>query len=316
MKSLTPLSPEDDLDQRLADIASGESFITKIERKNKEKPKVDDLSFEAELQKNWWMYVLLLLSAIFTGTLGGFMGLAPYPTEEGIFFQTDGMHILLAFAYVIAFIGVTEFAFGLGKWLYFVREQNNAKQSIAMVIWMVVAGISILLTGWAGGSVIASFIDFLTIFANVNTLSQEWVVKAIPTLFFFYAILGTVYILSSRENAAKRMVKEQKREADLAHQTRLMVTAQWGKEQVMKAEIKKYMDAVERGVLSAQEAQDGIGSRKSLRQLEEDLRRDLDGDHIIGVPAHRGNGNRPQHAMAYDTHSPEDLEDLDPQRPS
>ena len=293
-------NPDDDLDARLAQIANGDSFITTMQRKQKEKPKVDDMSFAAELAKNWWMYVLLAISSMFTATLGFVMGLAPYPTDAGLYFQTDGLHLFLALAYAVAFVGVTEFAFGLGKWLYFTREQSNVTQSGSMIVWMIAAGVSILFTGIAGGSVIASFISFMTAFANVSVMSQEWIVKSIPALFFFYAALGTVYILSSRENAAKRMVREQLREANLAHETRLKVAKQWGKEQVQKVEIKGYMDAVERGVMSAPEAQAGIDAGLSLREAEEQLRRDLDGDNIIGPVRPGKNGRHPQPSYALD----------------
>jgi hypothetical protein len=286
-------SLEDDLDARLAEIASGDSFVQKMEKKQKVKPKIDDLSFEAEIGKYWWMYFLLLISALFTGTLGVFLGLAPYMTDTGLYFQTDGFHIFLSIAYCLAFITVTEFAFGLGKWLYYTRERKNASQAVSMIVWMIVAGVSILFTGIAGGSVLASYIAFMTEFAEVNVGSQQWIVKSIPALFVFYTVLGTFYALASRENRAKRMVREQQRDNELSHQTRLQVTKQWGQEQVQKADLMRYIRAVEQGLMTYQEAQDGIVAGRSLRETEELLRRDLDGD---GKVAQRTNHHKKVYA--------------------
>jgi len=306
MSDFTP-SPfddaDDDLDNRLAEIANGDSFIDTWQRKQKEKPKLDDLSFVAHALKYWWMYFLLAISATFTGTLGFFMGLAPYKTETGIVFQDDGMHIFLAIGYMLAFIAVTEFAFALGEWLFFTREFKNTTQGIAMIIWMIAAGASILFTGYAGGAVIASFVSFMTAFSDISIVTQEWIVRAIPTLFTFYVILGTFYVLGSRENIAKRMVKGRQSNMDLAHETRLQVTKQYGREQVMKAIIRKYIRLVDEGVISQQEAEYAIDKGLSLRELEEQLRRDLDGDGQVGSapppilePQERTNHRQPEFA--------------------
>lgn len=287
------LTQDDDLDQRLSEYANQDSLIDKLETKNREKPALDDMSFQAEVSKNWWIYALLFISASFTITLGIYMGLAPFKTETGLMFQTDIPHLFLALVYAVAFVTVTEFAFGLAKWLFFTREEKNSAQTVATVIMMIVAGFSIMGTGIAGGMVIASNIAFLTDFVEVPHQAQLWVVIAIPTLIIFYATCGTVYIVSSREARAKRMVREQQRKNDLNDQTRRQIIRAWGKEQVERAATRKFIEYVEAGKLNAGEAQAAIDAGLTLGQLEKKLNRDIDGDGRIG---HRGNGQQPVYA--------------------
>jgi hypothetical protein len=241
----------------------------------------------------------LLVSAVFTGTLGVMMGLSPYRNDTGIYYNTDFGHLLLAFIYAVAFITVTEFAFGLAKWLYFVREEQNNGQKFAMIAMMIVSGVSIVSTGIAGGMVIASTIAFLTDFAEIPHQAQVWVIVAIPTLMFLYAICGTVYILSSSEAAAKRLVREKQRENDLDHETRQNLIKQWGREQIQREWAKVFIRMVQEGKLTAAEAQAAVDAGLTLGQLEEKLGRDVDGKDGIGNKQ-RVNGRQPAQTYASD----------------
>jgi len=278
---------EDNLDEQLNDYVNRGTLVGKVRTRSKERPKVDDMSLQAEIRKNGWLYVFLLVSAVFTATLGVMMGIAPYNNGSGIYYNTDAGHMALGLMYGVAFVTVTEFAFGLAKWLYFNREENNVAQKSSMLAMMIVSGISIVATGIAGGMVIASTIAFLTDFRAIPHQAQLWVIVAIPSLMFLYAIFGTIYILSSDEAAAKRIVRERRRETDLDHETRRELILQWGREQVQREQMKVFIRMVQAGKLSAGEAQAAIDARMTLGQLEEHLNRDLDGDNVVGTPPSR-----------------------------
>ena len=151
-------------------------------------------------------------------------------------------------------------------------------------------------SGVAGGFVIATNISFLTDFVEVPHQAQLWVTTAIPVLIATYSICGTVYILSSEEAAAKRLVSEKERENSLDHQTRLTLARQWGQQQMQVAEIKKYMKLVEEGKLSAADANASIMAGETLGQLEDRIGRDVDGVGNV----HRQNRRR-EPAMAAET---------------
>lgn len=301
MSNLTMFDKQqDDIDNQINEYIGHKTLVSTMRDRAKAKPELDDMTFGAEVRKNWWLYALLGISALFTGTLGIYMGLSPFKTEDGLYFQTDLPHLFLAVVYCIAFITVTEFAFGLAKWLYFTREERNASQQFSMIAMMVLAGISILGTGIAGGMVIASNISFLTDFLEVPHQAQVWVIIAIPTLIVFYSILGTVYITSSSEAAAKRLVREKERENNLDHVTRQKLIEQWGREQVQREQIKVYIKLVQQGKLTAGQAQAAISAGLTLGETEKKLNRDLDGDGAIGEAGStrlRPNGGRPVFAQ-------------------
>jgi len=285
---------QDDLDQQLNDYMGRKTLVGSMREKSNQKPELDDMTFRAEIKKYWFLYALLAVSSLFTGTLGIYMGLSPQKTVEGLYFYTDLPHLFLAIVYCIAFITVTEFAFPLAKWLYFTREEKNMTQQASMIFMMVVAGFSIFGTGIAGGMVIASNISFLTDFIEVPHQAQVWVIMAIPSLMVLYAVCISVYILSSSEAAAKRMVREKQRENDLDHATREKLIEQWGREQVQREQIKVYIGLVQAGKLTAGEAQAAITAGLTLGQTEKKLGRNLDNDPRIGngEVEPRGNGRR------------------------
>jgi len=277
----TMFNETDDLDEQLNDYVGRRTLVSSMKDSANKRPELDDLSLQSEIRKNAWLYFFLLVSAMFTSTLGFMMGIAPHRTEAGIYYNTDIGHMVLAVIYAIAFVTVTEFAFGLAKWLYFRREEKNIRQKISMLVMMGISGISIVATGIAGGMVIASTIAFLTDFQAIPHQAQIWVIVAIPTLMFVYALCGTIYILSSDEAAAKRLVSEKERENDLDYRTRQKLIRQWGKEQVQREEIKSYIRLIQEGKLTAGEANAAIEAGMTLGELEQDLNRDLDGDGEI-----------------------------------
>ena len=289
----------DDLDEQLNDYVGRRTMVSRMQDTAKKRPELDDMSLGAEIMKNGWLYFFLLVSSVFTATLGFMMGIAPSRTAEGIYYNTDAGHILLGVIYAIAFVTVTEFAFGLAKWLYFRREEKNMRQKLAMLAMMIVSGISIVATGIAGGMVIASTIAFLTDFREIPHQAQVWVIIAIPTLMFLYALFGTIYILSSSEASAKRLVNEKQRENDLDHETRQQLIRQWGREQVQREQIKVYIQLVQAGKLSAGEAQAAIDAGLTLGQYEEKTGRDIDGDGKVGGKT-RANNRKPVYASDAD----------------
>ena len=295
---------QDDLDQQLNDYMGRKTLVGSMREKSNQKPELDDMTFRAEIKKYWFLYALLAVSSLFTGTLGIYMGLSPQKTAEGLRFYTDLPHLFLAIVYCIAFITVTEFAFPLAKWLYFTREEKNMTQQASMIFMMVVAGFSIFGTGIAGGMVIASNISFLTDFIEVPHQAQVWVIMAIPSLMVLYAVCISVYILSSSEAAAKRMVREKQRENDLDHATREKLIEQWGREQVQKEQIKVFIRLVQEGAMSAGEAQAAINAGLTLGQAEKRMGRDLDGNGKIGndksVPPNNGRMRVPAYGSEED----------------
>lgn len=273
------------LDQELADQMTRPTLVGRLREKNK-KIKAEGLTWAAEFQNYWYVYVFLLVSALFTGTLGIYMGLSPtLVTEAGgtyINFNTDAGHVLLALVYLVAFVTVTEGAFAISKWKFFTREEKNDTQQWTMIVGMVVAGISILGTGIAGGTVVASNVAFLTEFIDIPPAAQRWVVIAIPTLITIYTFLLTAYALSSETAQAERLTREQAREQELDHQTRMKGIEQIGARQLQVAEIKRYQQLVIAGKISAADAQAAIRAGRTLGQEEVHQGRDIDQNGVAG----------------------------------
>lgn len=271
----------DDLDKEIARVLSQPTLVSKMKKKTVRKKK-DSMSFSAELERYWFMYALLFISAMFTGTLGVYMGLAPIPTETGLYFQTDIMHLFLAFVYMVAFIATTEGAFILGKRLFFTREEDNNTQRFTMLAVMFFSGFAILGTGISGGLVIASNIAFLTEFVEVPEQAQKWIIVVLPALFTIYTFLVTGYHLSSSEASSERMTREKSRALDLDYRTRRRSLEQIGESHLQQAELRLYMKMVSEGRLTAAQARAAMRAGKTLGQLEVDQNRDIDGINGIG----------------------------------
>lgn len=296
----------DDLDKEIQEHMARPTLVSKLKGKNKRK-KAAEMSWSAELSEYWYVYVFLAVSAIFTGMLGFILGTAPEARTEGIYFHTDGLHLTVAFVYMLTFIAITEGAFGLAKRRYFVREEQNDMQKWTMLVAMFVAGVSIVGTGIAGGSVTASVLGFLTEFQDIPASAQKWIVYIIPVLLAFYAFLFSAYHLSSDAAASERITREQIRERDLDHRTRQRTIEQIAQERLQETELQLYLQMVSDGRLSAAQANAAIRAGKTLGQLEEELGKDIDGDKVVG--SIRSNNRHP--VMASETESV-----LDPQDPS
>lgn len=259
----------------------------RADSRKKEEASNRGLSFSKELHKYWYVYVFLCISALFTGTLGIYMGLSPTMVTETdgskyIHFNTDVGHVLLALTYLVAFIGVTELAFGIAKWKYYTREENNRFQKWLMIVTMVLAGASIMGTGIAGGNVVASNISFLSEFVNISPVAQKYVVIAIPVLIVLYTVLFSAYALSSDMAATERLMSEQERQRELDNRTRMNAIEQIAAEKLQAAEIGAFQKLVEEGVISSAQAMAAIRAGRSLKQEELFQGRDLDGDGQVG----------------------------------
>ena len=275
-------SETDSLDKQIAEVQARPTLIKKMKDKRKAVRSKQELDFYADMQKYWYVYVFLIVSAIFTGTLGVYMGLAPRRADNLIIWNTDIPHIMMAAIYLVAFVTVTEAAFAIFKWLYFTREENNNAQKFASNIGMAVSGLSILGTGYAGGVVIASNIAFLSEYIDIPAGAQKWVVVAIPLLITIYTFLVTIYSLSSDSAASERLMREAKRESEMDHQIRIRSVEQIGMEQLQVAEIRRYQQLVLEGKITAAEAKAAIRAGRTLGQEERRQGRDLDGSGDIG----------------------------------
>jgi hypothetical protein len=293
----------DKIDREIKNHLARPTLVSDLKKQNQQKREaLGGLDWGAELKKYWYVYVFLFISALFTGTLGIYMGLAPTLVTDPaagtqyIHFNTDFGHVFLAIVYFVAFVGVTEIAFAIAKWKYYTREERNTKQSGTMITAMVVAGLSILLTGIAGGMVVASNIAFLTEFVEIPGVAQKWVVVAIPVLIVIYTALFSVYALSSQQAAAERITNEMERERQLDNKTRMNAIRQIAAERLQAAEIESFQRLVMQGLISSADALAAIEAGRSLKQEELFLGRDLDGDNKIG--------NRPASVQTDLTKSP------------
>jgi len=279
-----------ELDKQISDRISRPSLVGKMKAKNKAVQSTRLLDWSNELRHYWYVYVFLCVSAIFTMTLGFYMGIAPKfdPVAMTLTYQTDILHLFLALVYMVSFVAVTEVAFVIGKWLFFTREEANATQGISTIFMMVIAGVSILGTGIAGGMVIASQISFLTSFVQIPDSAQRWVVVAIPVLITTYTVLVTMYSLASDSAASERLSREQKRSADLDNETRARAIEQIVAEKLQVAELNRYMELVGEGLISSADAKAAIRAGRSVGQEEIRQGRDIDGRHGVG------NGERPR----------------------
>jgi hypothetical protein len=285
-------SKTEGLDKEIKQHMARPTLVGQLKEQNKRK-KASEMTWRAELEEYWYVYLFLGVSALFTGTLGAYMGMAPYKTPTGLFFQTDTLHIFLALVYTLAFITNTEGAFALAKRRYFTREEKNDVQKWTMLVMMMIAGISIIGTGIAGGMVIASNISFLTEFIEVPPSAQKWVVIAIPVLLAIYTFLVTAYHLSSDAAASERITREQIRERDLDHRTRQRAIEQIAQERLQETELQLYLDMVAQGRISSAQAKAAIQAGKTLGQLEKELGRDIDGNKHVGSTNPHGNNREP-----------------------
>jgi hypothetical protein len=275
------------INERLGQGSLVGKMHTEEEKKNNTEAKL--LQWSDDFKKYPYLYVMLFVSALFTLTLGMMMGIAPKVdlSTMTVTYQTDGMHLFLAFVYMTAFVTVTEGAFAIAKWLYHTRENANKTQATTMLFMMGLAGISIVGTGIAGGMVVASNIAFLSAFIEIPASAQKWVIVVIPVLLAIYAFLLTSYALSSNSAKSERMLGQQKRTAELDHQTRKRSIMQIAEEELQVAELGRYLELVKAGRISAADARGAILAGRTLQVEETRQGRDIDGDGNVGksIPA-------------------------------
>lgn len=260
--------------------------LTESLQEQNEKQTTRKFAWLSEFKADRATYIIMIVSALFTSMLGIVMGLAPTVVtaadgSTSIFFHTDLLHSVIAALYAVAFMSVTEGAFIVAKQKFHVREEGNPTQQGTMIFMMFLAGVSIVGTGWAGGTVVASVLGFLTDFQEIPHSAQKWVVAVIPVLLALYAFLLTFYRLSSLEEKSKRLTEQMKRKQRQDHELQMSMVELEGEEQMQLAEIEAYQKAVLKGLLTASEAQAARRAGKTLRQLEAERGQDLDGDGVI-----------------------------------
>jgi hypothetical protein len=271
----------DKLQDRIKARISRPSVADSLQEKNKEQAEKKSPWF-AEVRTDKATYVFMAVSAVFTAILGLILGLAPYRTENSIYFNTDFMHWTIAIVYAVSFVAVTEAAFLVAKNKFHTREEGNVTQQGTMLIMMILAGISIIGTGYAGGVIGASVLGFLSEFENIPASAQGWVVKVIPVLLALYAGLLTTYKLSSDEEKERRLTEQLERKMKREHATNRKLAELEVEEMMALAEDKAYLEAVERGALTSGEATAARKAGKALKTLEKEKGQDLDGDGRVG----------------------------------
>lgn len=278
----------DDIDREIEEQMNRPTLLKKVKERRSQDPS-KKTSWTSELEKHWYIYAPLAVSAVFTTMLGIYMGLTPHliadpnnPGQQIISFNTDWGHSITAVIYVIAFLFVTEIAFAIAHDRFHKREEDNGTQSGTMIVAMVLAGISIIGTGVSGGIVVASTLGFLTEFREIPASAQKWVVVVIPILLGVYTFLYAAYKLSSRQAQAERIARESEEEMTLDNQMRMRQIELLGKRKIQTAAIRFYERMVMEGLMSPEEAEWAKSSGKSLADIERELGRDLTGEGKVG----------------------------------
>jgi aminoglycoside phosphotransferase len=94
-------------------------------------------------------------------------------------------------------------------------------------------------------------------------------------------VLLTVYRLASQEAKNKRLMDNTARKLREDHALRMTMVEIDEEEQLNLAEIQAYREAVASGRLTAADALAARRAKKTLKQLEAEQKRDLNGDGII-----------------------------------
>ena len=262
------------------------SAIDEIKKGNDRKM-AQKMEWSSEIREHWYIYILLTISAVFTGTLGLFMGLSPHLVtmadgSQVIEFNTDLTHILLAIVYVIAFIGTTELQFAISSHLFNDREEGNPSQQISMLVAMALAIVGIIGTGIAGGFVIASNIAFLSDFREIPHLAQKWVIIVIPIALAVFSILYLIYSRTSEAARAERILRDEERRLRADHRLSLMHTQLAAEGELLDEEINRIWALVQDHKITAADARAYIAAGKVLGDIEIDRNQDLDGNGVVG----------------------------------
>lgn len=299
-------SEVDEIDRMIAEDLAKPTLLDQLEDQSNKRV-ARKAQWTKEIKDHLFIYILIGVSALFTGMLGLMMGLAPYPTTvnrvPSIGFHDDFEHIMTAIIYMITFWTITEVVTIAAHLKFHQREQENIHQMWTMAVSLFVGFISVIGTGIAGGSVVASVMGFLSEFHEIPAGAQKWVVYALPPLIAIHTLMFMIYKLSSREARQERITNDEKRKRELDHKTRMENIERIGERAFQDAEIKLYRKAVMSGALTAAEAAAARRAGKTLQQLEKELGRDLDDDKKIGhvtPPKERSNHREPSPAYGLD----------------
>lgn len=272
-------------DQLLAEMDKP-GLIDRMEE-DSEKREAEKQDWTNDVKRDPAIYVFLCISAVFTALLGIMLGLAPEKmlNPDGssyIHFHDDWVHILITILLVIGFVGVTEYAYVIGKKKNQDREDANPEQNWASSTIMTVALISVLITGITGGIVTANVLGFLSEFEKIPPGAQIWAAIAIPLLIAVYTHLTTKYRLASRIDKSLRMTRDQDQRMDLENTTRMNRIRRMAMSKAQYAYIRRFWQAVNEGLMTPDEAQTAIDAKETIFQTEKRLGRDLTGDKKIG----------------------------------
>ena len=277
-----------DLDNQILADAGGDSLIDKVQEQ-KEKGISLRMPWMGDVQTHWFSYALLGLSFLLTEMLAVYLGLAPkmetaLDGSSSIYWHTDFAHLATALVYMLVFPIVTEVAFDQARKKLHKAETGNFAQKTSMTVAVIVAVISIIGTGGAGGYLVLSTLGSAGII-EVPTSVQKWLIWAIPSLLATFAVLHMIYNNSSKKAKQQKIVLEEAEQDELEDQLRMKKIERAGNRAIRAAAIRSYERAVAEGLLSMDEAKDGLARGKSLAQLEQELKRDLTGDGLIGPAA-------------------------------
>lgn len=291
MKSIFDSSDLDGIDAQIDAELSRGTLIDRMQETS-DKNEARKMDWTNEFREYWYIYVPVIVSALFTLTLGIYLGLDPQRMTNAdgsqyIYWHTDWAHVLMAIIFGIAFLVVTEFMFVVGKLRYQTREEANPTQRTTSWWVMAIAAVSVAVTGIAGFRVVASNIAMLTDFQAIPRSAQLWVSIAIPLLITIHLVLLTAYANSSAHAKAKRLARENKRKQDMDQEARMAFVEQMANRAFQVQEIKAFERAVMAGLLTATEAAAARRAGKTLQQLEKELGRDLNQDGKIEQPEYQ-----------------------------
>jgi len=262
------------------------SSIDDLKKANQQKAE-KKIAWTGDFRQHWYVYILLLISGVFTATLGIFMGLSPtlVTLPDGaqvIHFNTDITHLFLALVYMVAFVGTTEVQFIVAKKLFSDREEGNFWQTASMVTAMITATIGIVGTGIAGGFVVASNIAFLSDFREIPHEAQRWVIIIIPIMLAWFSVLYLIYSQTSEAAQNERLLRDTRRRLEQEARLEMMQAELAAESLLQEEEINEYWKLVESGKIDAGTARANIRAGKTLGQYEKEIGRDLDGKDGIG----------------------------------
>jgi hypothetical protein len=275
-----------DIDDRILQGAGEEDLVGRLSQEQ-EKQAEERSPLIREVKRRWFSYTLLSLSFLLTEMTALYLGLAPEirtDPETGfksVYFHTDVGHLATALIYMIVLPVVTELAFAVFSHRFNKRENGNGKQLFASGLASAIALIAIIGTGVSGAYVIFSTLGSVG-FLEIPRSVQNWLIWVIPSLIAIFGALLWMYEASSGIAKSEKIAEERDRKDEINDRLRTQEITRAGRRAIKAASIRAYQKAVINGLLSQEEALDGLARGKSLVELEKELRRDLTGEGRIG----------------------------------